>query len=151
MCVVLDLHCINHSVKTSAEFIDPNPLSSTATATATSSTVHHSVAANGLPLLPQLQPVEQTAVELDDDPFVHLEQLICADHSSEFAVYYQQYSQGFLQGDDSKFRNAFCRAYQAMTMIGLQVPADYLEVSRYKQMLYSAVCIVLREKALQYC
>jgi hypothetical protein len=35
----------------------------------------------------------------------------------------------FLQGDDSLFKSKFCFAYQAMSTIGYQFPADYATVA----------------------
>ena len=34
-----------------------------------------------------------------------------------------------LQGDDSLFKSKFCFAYQAMSTIGYQFPADYAAVA----------------------
>ena len=34
-----------------------------------------------------------------------------------------------LQGDDSLFKSKFCAAYQAMSTIGYQFPADYAAVA----------------------
>ena len=34
-----------------------------------------------------------------------------------------------LQGDDSLFKSKFCVAYQAMSTIGFQFPADYASVA----------------------
>ena len=34
-----------------------------------------------------------------------------------------------LQGDDSLFKSKFCVAYQAMSTIGYQFPADYAAVA----------------------
>jgi hypothetical protein len=43
---------------------------------------------------------------------------ICADSVSGFAYLYHKYAQGFLNKDDTLFKNNFCNAYQAMGTIG---------------------------------
>eukprot|EP00953_Heterococcus_sp_UTEX-ZZ885_P014957 8437-Heterococcus_DN1.PRE.4 len=70
------------------------------------------------------------AVIEDDDPLINLERLICDDQLSQFAVYYKRYSDGFLRNDDSQFKQKFCDAYQAMSLIGMQVPSDYVKVAK---------------------
>jgi hypothetical protein len=70
-------------------------------------------------------------VVVDDNPLVNLERLICVDQDSEFAWLYKRYSDGFLRGDDTKFKENFCSAYQAMSLIGMQIPQDYKKVSKY--------------------
>jgi hypothetical protein len=110
------------------------------------------------------------AVVIDDDPLINLERLICADQDSEFATYYKRYSDGFLRGDDSKFKENFCSAYQAMSLIGMQIPGDYKKIAKYVLLLYyyyyvqgnSKVCAVLLKccmmialyiaySSIQYC
>jgi len=41
-----------------------------------------------------------------------------------------KYSKNYLRGDDQKFKDKFCDAYQVMSMIGMQVPDDVKQVSK---------------------
>lgn len=94
----------------------------------------------------------------DVNPFTPLEHLICKDQSSQFAnlcelpplqncsveqctltlfvpctflcITDDRYSKGFLEGDDRQFKDKFCQAYQAMSMIGMQVPKDVKATSK---------------------
>jgi hypothetical protein len=56
---------------------------------------------------------------------------VCADSVSSFAYLYHKYAQGFLNKDDTLFKNNFCNAYQAMGTIGYAYSKDeYLNVAK---------------------
>ena len=57
----------------------------------------------------------------------NLDKLQCNANDSPFYEQYKAYSDAYLAGQDSGFKNDFCKAYRAMGTIGLIAPAEYFD------------------------